>query len=295
MQPRPVRRRRYLAGVAGALSVAGCLGRSAQQPVSLHAAGSLNHALENGLRDRVDVPLRIEARGSTELARLVDEGVRDPDVLSLADPVLFESPLSPEWYATFATNALVVAHDDTAAGRRIAEAGSGAWFRPLLSDDVSLGRTDPDLDPLGYRTLFALELATDYYGLDRNLREAVTGRDQIYPETQLLGQFETGGVDAAVTYRSMAVSRGYDYVDLPAAIDLSDPDRTGEYATASYELPDGSVVRGAPIRYVSTVRHRSRAADEAFRAHVTAPLDEFGFAVPDDYPRYAGNAPDALA
>jgi len=294
MQPWSVRRRRYLAGIAAALSTAGCLGRGADRRVSLHAAGSLNDALENGLRDRVDAALRIEARGSAELARLVAEGTKDPDVLSLADSALFETPLSPPWHAAFATNALVVAYNDTAAGRRIAEAGD-EWYRPLLSGDVTLGRTDPDLDPLGYRTLFALELATGFYGLDRDLRSALTAREQIYPETQLLAQFETGSVDAAVTYRNMAVSRGYDYVDLPAAIDLSDPDRADEYAAASYELPDGAVVRGAPIRYVSTVRHRSRAADEVFRAHVTAPLEEFGFTVPDDYPRYTGDVPDAFA
>ena len=84
--PRPDRRS-VLSGLVAALGgVAGCAGRlggsgAAPGPVSLLAAGSLNNALENGLRPSVDVTLRVEARGSAELARLVDEGAKDPDVV----------------------------------------------------------------------------------------------------------------------------------------------------------------------------------------------------------------------
>jgi molybdate/tungstate transport system substrate-binding protein len=261
------------------------------------AAGSLNNALEHGLRALVDATLEVEAHGSARVARLVADGQKDPDVVSVADVALFDSPLRPDWYAEFATNSVVVAYNaDTEGGRRVADAGTDGWYRPLLSGDVSLGRTDPDLDPLGYRTLFALELATDHYGTEANLREAIPEREQLYPETQLVSQFETGAIDAAFTYRNMAVERGYDYVELPPEIDLSDPDRTEAYATADYELPSGKVVTGGLVSYGSTLRNQSPAARAVFDAHVAGDyLTDFGFVIPDEYPRYTGDVPDAVA
>lgn len=285
-----------LGGIAGGALLAGGTG-DGPSPVSMLVAGSLNDAVENGLKPRLDVPMRNEARGSAELARLVDEGQKDPDIVSVADVALFDSPLAPEWFAEFATNSIVVAYNpETDGGRRLGAAGPEEWYRPLMAGDVALGRTDPDLDPLGYRTLFTLELATEYYGTSTDLRAAIPSRDQRYPETQLVGQFETGGIDAAVTYRSMAVDRGYEYVELPAEIDLSDPAHADDYARTSYELPGGRVVRGAPISYGSTAPDVSPPVADVFRAHVTGEyLTEFGFVVPDDYPSYTGNVPHAVA
>lgn len=282
---------------AGVTGVAGCANAGSQSdPVSILAAGSLNNALENGLRARVDDPVEVEAHGSAEVARLVAEGQKDPDVVSVADVALFDGPLRPGWYAEFATNSVVVAYNsDTEGGRRVGEAGPNGWYRPLLSGEVALGRTDPDLDPLGYRALFVLELATDHYGTDVDLRAVVPEREQIYPETQLISQFETGSIDAAIAYRNMAVERGYDYVELPAAIDLSDPAHAERYASATYELPSGKVVKGGLVSYGSTLRSRSPAVDAVFDEQLTgAYLGEFGFVVPDDYPRFTSNAPDEL-
>jgi len=287
-------RRAVLAGVAGALGgVAGCAG--SEGSVSMLVAGSLNDAVEHGLRPALDTPLRPEARGSATAARLVAEGTKDPDIVSLADPALFDSPLAPDWYAEFATNELVLAYDaDSEGGERVAAAER--WYRPLLSEDVSLGRTDPDTDPLGYRALFALELATEHYGLERDLREAVPERDQVYPETQLISAFETGNIDAALAYRNMAVERGYDYVPLPPEINLSDPAHADRYATATYELPGGRVVEGGVISYAATLRRSTAATRAVFRAHVAGDyLHEFGFDVPDDYPAYTGTPPNGVA
>ncbi|MFB6129225.1 MAG: extracellular solute-binding protein, partial [Salinigranum sp.] len=288
-------RRAVLAGVAGALAgAAGCvgtpggadeIGEPSPATVSLLAAGSLNNALENGLRPSVDQPVQVEAHGSAEVARLVAGGQKDPDIVSLADVALFDSPLDPDWFAEFATNSVVLAYNpETEGGRRVAEAGADGWYRPLVAGDVALGRTDPDLDPLGYRALFVLELATDYYDAAANLRRAIPERDQLYPETQLVSQFETGSIDAAMVYRNMAVERGYDCVDLPPEIDLSDPAHASNYARATYELPSGKVVAGDVVSYGSTVRTPSTAALDVFDAHVTGEyLSDFGFVVPDDY------------
>ena len=105
-------RRAFLsaAGVAGAVGLAGCVGgRAGGRTVAILAAGSFQHALETGLKPAVDVPIRIEAHGSATVARMVAEKQRDPDIVTVADTALFEDPLSPPWYATFTSNAVVLA------------------------------------------------------------------------------------------------------------------------------------------------------------------------------------------
>ncbi|WP_336023788.1 extracellular solute-binding protein [Halobellus salinisoli] len=286
------------AGLGGLSGCAGVVGSGGQRPtpVSILAAGSLNNAFENGLRSDLETPIQIEAHGSARVARMVAEGQKDPDIVAVADTALFDGPLRPSWFAEFATNSVVLAYDSGSdGGERVAAAGSDGWFRPLLDGSVSLGRTDPDVDPLGYRTLFVLELASEHYDTDVDLRAEIPTREQLFPETQLVSQFETGSIDAAVTYRNMAVERGYEFVELPAAIDLSDPARADDYVTASYELPSGTVVSGGPISYASTARKMNATVTHAFDAQISGTyLSDFGFSVPDDYPTFSGNVPDEI-
>lgn len=303
-----------LAATAGAL--AGCTtgtagrdtgsrGRSATrrrngtgaEAVSILAAGSLQLALSRGLADDVAVPLDVEAHGSTTIARLVAAGDRDPDVVSVADTALFDSVLRPEWYVTFASNAVVVAYNpQTNGGQRVAAAGPAGWYEPLLDGDVDLGRTDPDRDPLGYRTLFALELAARYYDDAPALGREVPDQSQIYPETSLLSRFETGSLDAAVVYRNMAEERGYDYVELPGEVDLSDPSHVDDwYSTVSYDLPDGTTIGGDLVSYGATCYRLDDPVRDVFEAHTTGSyLEEHGYLVPDEFPRYEGDVPDAV-
>jgi molybdate/tungstate transport system substrate-binding protein len=299
-------RRAFLgtAGIAAFAGLAGCAGGSTGRDdedqsttVAVLAAGSLQHALENGLQPAVDVPVRVEAHGSATVARMVAEGKRDPDIVSVADTALFDAPLSPPWYSVFTSNAVVLAYNpETEGGRRVAEAGTDRWYEPLVAGDVSLGRTDPDQDPLGYRTLFALELASRYYDDAPDLREVVPRRDQVYPETALVSQFETGAIDAAMAYRNMAVERGYEYVDLPDQVDLSNPAHESEwYATVSYTLPGGQEIRGGLISYGSTIRNMSDAALSVFDVHTTGDyLGESGFLLRDQFPSYEGDVPEAV-
>jgi molybdate/tungstate transport system substrate-binding protein len=265
--------------------------------IAMLAAGSLQNALSNGLEPIVDVPVRVEAHGSATVARLIDEGKRDPDIVSIADVALFENPLSPPWYSVFTSNAVVIAYNpDTEGGKRLAEAGAENWYEVLASDDVRIGRTDPDQDPLGYRALFTLELASRYYDDASNLKQKIARKKQIFPETALISQFETGSIDVAIAYRNMAVERDYEYIDLPDQIDLSNP-RYGEdwYSTVSYTLPSGQTIQGGLISYGSTIRKMSDAALDVFTAHTTGSyLDEYGFLLREGFPMYEGDVPQRV-
>jgi molybdate/tungstate transport system substrate-binding protein len=295
----PATRRRFLltAGTATVGGIAGCTSSqdgSRPTTVAILAAGSLQNALANGLEPAVDVPVEIEAHGSATVARMIDEGQRDPDIVSVADVALFEEPLSPSWHSVFTSNSVVIAYNpDTEGGDRLAGVGTDRWYEPLIDGDVTIGRTDPDQDPLGYRALFVLELASRYYDGASDLREQILQQDQIYPETSLISQFETGSIDAAIAYRNMAVERDYEYIELPDQINLSNPEYAEDwYAKTSYTLPSGQEIQGGLISYGSTIRHMSDAAVSVFDAHTTGShLEEHGFLLRDQFPAYTGDVP----
>lgn len=290
-------RRSVLAGAASvAAGLSGCLGvTGGTQSVSILAAGSLQNAFARSLDDATDDPISVEAHGSRHAAQLVKEGQRDPEILALADTALFDDPLSTPWYATFAGNAIVLAYNpDSEAGQRIPDAER--WVDPLLSSSFRLGRTDPDLDPLGYRTLLALELAAEHYDVP-NLRERILGSDQVYPETQLLAQFETGSIDGAFVYRNMATERDFPFVELPDIVDLRSPSQADNYASAEVTLSDGTTVSGAPIAFGATLRSDRDAAQTVFETLVASTddyLTEHGFVDRDAYPSYHGNVPERI-
>ena len=300
----PTTRRRFLraAGTAAVAGTAGCAGLrdrggSRSTTIAILAAGSLQNALSNGLAPAVDVPVQIESHGSATVARMIDEGQRDPDIVSVADVALFEAPLSPSWHSVFTSNSVVVAYNpDTAGGERLAAAGPERWYEPMVEGDVTIGRTDPDQDPLGYRTRFALELASRYYADASNLVDRILERDQIYPETSLISQFESGSIDAAFAYRNMAVERGYEYIELPDQVNLSDPAYAEDwYSAVSYTLPSGQTIQGGVISYGSTIRHASDAAVSVFDVHTTGQyLEDHGFLLREQFPAYSGDIPQRV-
>ena len=89
-------------------------------------------------------------------------------------------------------------------------------------------------------------------------------------ETDLLYLLESGDLDYAFEYRSIAIQHGFDFVELPDEIDLSSIDFTDFYATATVEVtgsePGSTATQtGAAIVYGVTIpgnaAHPERAVD----------------------------------
>jgi molybdate/tungstate transport system substrate-binding protein len=289
---RQTRRAALTALGSGIAATAGC-GAFGRERVAVLVAGSLQNAASETLQSRTDVDLAVEARGSVQAARLVADGKRDPAVVALADPALFDRVMDSAWHAVVASNELVLAYNpQTDGGTRVADAEP--WYAPLQNDTVSLGRTDPTLDPLGYRTLFVLDLAGDYYD-EPGLSDAVLSPDQTYPETQLLAQFETGAVDAAFVYRSMAIERDYPFRAFPPEIHLGDPAHAERYRTTGYELSDRTTITGSPIEYGAVRRDGQEATRTAFETVLSGDwLAPHGFTLRESYPRLVGDVPSTV-
>jgi molybdate/tungstate transport system substrate-binding protein len=218
----------------------------------------------------------VEAHGSVTVRQFLQEGLRRPDVVALADPVLFAG--IAEEVTLFATNALTLAYNPESPR---AGAIRDDWATAIGREDARVGRTDPATDPLGYRTVLALELAVEAGLIDRV--PPVVENTTTVPETQLMRVLEQGSLDAAFTYRSMAVEHDLPFIDLPAEIDFSDPSRAEAYASVSVEL-DAGTVRGRPIRYAATpLTARGRPWFDALVGRKDR-LREHGFTVPSAYP-----------
>lgn len=254
--------------LVAAVLAAACSGSRNEQAGSrvlvIFNAGSLARPLKAALdsfaaRERVEV--QQESAGSLETARKVTELGKVPDILALADEEVFPQLLMPthvSWYARFARNHMVLAY--TPRSRFAAEISPDNWWTVLVRDGVETGRSDPQLDPNGYRTLLVLQLAERHYGqpgLATRLLRAMPDRNMRPKEADLIGLLEAGEFDYVWSYESIAKAQGLKYVQLPDAIDLSSPVDSVFYATASVKVrgkgTDSVTFRGRPIVYAFSV------------------------------------------
>jgi molybdate/tungstate transport system substrate-binding protein len=227
-------------------------------------AGSLARPMRAALDSfaaREGVQVQQESAGSLESARKLTELGSVPDIIALADEEVFPQLLMPghvSWYVRFAHNRMVLMH--TARSRGADSITGDNWWQVLVRDGVETGRSDPQLDPNGYRTLLVLQLAERHYaqpGLAERLLRAMPARNVRPKEADLVGLLQAGEFDYIWSYESMARNLGLNFVLLPEAIDLSSPADSALYATARVKVrgkgTDSVEFRGRPIVYALSV------------------------------------------
>jgi molybdate/tungstate transport system substrate-binding protein len=207
---------------------------------------------------RTGIVVQRESGGSLEHARKITELHRLPDLLLLADADVFPGLLSPRyttWFAEFARNRMVIAY--TPKSNHASEISSTNWYDILRGKDVEVGRTDPDVAPVGYRTLLMLQLAERHYGkpgLAKSLEGNAPRRNMRSNAAELAALLAAGELDYIYDYQSVAESNGFRFISLPAEIDLGDPNRAAGYRDVSAAVRGSSpgkttIVRGGPILY----------------------------------------------
>lgn len=203
-----------------------------------------------------------ESAGSLETARKLTELGKIPDLVALADVEVIPTFLMPEyatWYATFAHNRMVVSYTDRS--RYASEMNADTWWQILTRPDVQVGRSDPNLDPNGYRTLLVWQLAERYYkqpGLAQRLQEVARPANVRPNEASLVALLEAGEMDYIWSYENMAQRSGFKHVIFPTEVDLSSMADSAVYATASVKVTgrtpaDSLTIIGKPIVYAFTV------------------------------------------
>jgi molybdate/tungstate transport system substrate-binding protein len=206
-----------------------------------------------------DVDVLIEGHGSIQVIRHVTELYEEADVLVVADysliPMMMYSTKMPDttdsyanWYMKFATNTIGIAY--TPQSKYADEIDMENWYEILARPDVKLGFSDARLDSCGYRALMVCQLASLYYN-DATMFEGITGgfsppvtvsenaSEYIIsvPEilkplkatlrsssVSLLALLDSGDIDYAFMYRSVAEQYGLRFLDLPPEINLGSDD-----------------------------------------------------------------------
>jgi molybdate/tungstate transport system substrate-binding protein len=264
--------------------------------------GNLSAEFE-GLYPNVDVVLQSGGSATVINQAIAQEqaGENPPDIIASADYSLIPSMYGnySDWYIAFAKNEMVLCYRDDAPNSTAIVSGNRTWYDVLRNDLVSYGHADPDQDPCGYRTLMVTQLAQEYYcdnatsfnltpdsnacGLydalipgnetergrtgGQNLIARPGGSTEVVSakSVDLLTALESGDLDYAFEYLSVAMQHDLNYIPLDdhinlSKIDLEIPGVEEFYHTASVKTiknpgppPTYSTQYGAAIVYGVTI------------------------------------------
>ena len=185
------------------------------------------------------------------------------------DTTLLSSPLPSggkpviRWYASFAKSRLGIGYSIQSPFRSVFEAiASGAlpWYEGLDTTKYSMkiGRTDPNIDPKGYRTVIMTHLAEIYYKR-KNITATVLGSPrnnlQMYTEQNLENLLQNGDLDVGFFYECEYPWNGnLRFISLPAQLDFSNSSLNSYYSKANYtNTATGVVTKGSAIVYTVTI------------------------------------------
>jgi molybdate/tungstate transport system substrate-binding protein len=201
-----------------------------------------------------------------------------------------------DWCLSFATNSLGLAY--TNKSKYSSEINQSNWYQILARPDVTVGIADARLDSCGYRVFMTCQLAESYYDnasiFERLFNDSFTwpvtvsledGIQTIHvPEilepkgkklalrgdsVWLLSLLDSGDVDYAFEYRSVAEQQGYSFLALPPEIDLSSKNYSESYGNVMVKMDFqrfGSVqpeFTGEPIIYGLTIPNNAPHPDIA--------------------------------
>ena len=269
---------RVVVPVLAALAAFSCSGDAdGERTLIVFHAGSLSvpfrEISEEFMKENPGVTVQLEAAGSRTCARKISDLGRECDVMASADYTVIDALLIPDhasWNIRFASNEMAIVY--TEHSKRAGEIGPDSWTGILLDPEVAFGRSDPDSDPCGYRTVLTMKLAGKHYG-DEGLAGRLLSKDTRFirpKETDLLALLETRTIDYIFLYRSVAQQHGLRFILLPDEINLKSPEHATLYGTVTVEIsgkkPGERIVkRGAPMVYGITVPDSSPEPELAER------------------------------
>jgi len=233
--------------------------------LSVFHAGSLSVPMKNLAaafeKGNPDVKVQLEAGGSLACVRKITELNQICDVLALADYSLIDELVIPkyaQWNILFATNELCLVYTEKSMKADLINAGN--WFEILMDPEIRYGRSDPDADPCGYRTVLAMKLADRYYPGGKDWQRLMEKDTRFIrgKETDLNALLESQTIDYMFNYRSVAMQHDFKYLLLPDSINLSNPALDSWYSTAQVDVrgtgPGSTVTqKGASIVYGMTI------------------------------------------
>jgi molybdate/tungstate transport system substrate-binding protein len=227
------------------------------------------------------VTVLLESAGSVECARKITDLKKPCDIMASSDYKVIDKMLIPDyadWNLPFASNEMCIVYTGKSNGA--GTINSTNWYEILMRKEILYGRSDPDSDPCGYRSLMTMQLAEKFYkkpGMARALENK--DRQFIRPkEVDLIALLETHSVDYIFLYKSVAVQHGLNYITLPPEINLGNTAFAAQYSKANVTITGKqpgttSIMTGEPMVYGITILKNApnRAAALAFTEFMLSP------------------------
>ena len=230
--------------LAAILTVLPILPAWAGEKVIVFHAGSLTVPLAKMEKqfeaDNPGIDILREGGGSTKMARMISEVGKPADIMASADFTVIDKTLIPghaAWNIRFATNQLVLCYTDKS--RFAGEINADNWYEILARKGVVWGHSDPNLDPCGYRSLMVLQLAEIFYKKPGLYDKLLANRpeENVRPKSvELVSMLNTGNMDYAWEYLSVAVQHNLKYVKLDDHINLGNYNFDDFYKRATVKV-----------------------------------------------------------
>lgn len=270
--------------------------RGETNPVNVLHAGSLTKPFSriNEINESLDI--RNESHGSVEVSRLISKGQKNPDIAAVSDysliPDFMMTEKLTEWYIKFARNEVVLCYTDNS--KYSDEIDKNNWYKILARPDVKFGFGNPNADPGGYRAMMTIQLAELYYDNSRIFDGLIAGNtsmrapenednsyvieaeffDELDPtekvvpapkEVGVIPKLEEESIDYMFNYKSIAKQHDFNFVKLPAQVNLGKVEYEDLYSQVKIKLTGGNVKEGKPIVYGITIlknaNHKESAVD----------------------------------
>ena len=326
------------------------------ETLTIYHAGSLAVPLKEleaeFEKSHPNVDVLRESGGSAMLMnKLITEeeaGENPADIIASADykliPDRLYEPGYADWNIIFARNKMVLCYRDGAPHAEEITSGAKSWYEVLRNEDVTWGHSSPDDDPCGYRSLMVFQLAQKYYhddaatfgltqdanadglydvcipGSDEERGRVREGKQIVRTKSvALIALLQSGDLDYAFEYSSVAIQHGLEFIELDDAVNLSQTGEIGNTGITYEDFYKGACVdiietpgppptyatkKGKPIVYGITIPKKATKKELAAE-FIALLLSEKGrqvFEVKNGQPclvpaqcDYVGNLPSALA
>lgn len=218
--------------LAATLAFAPTTGGTVSVAYAASLIGVMEGPIATSLRSQTGVQFSGEAKGSKELAHLISAGLRTPDTFISADPKLLDGLMTGgdnafiTGYEVFGSARMVIAYSAKSPHKDLFEQaakGTRSILEVLSDPQVSVGRTDPQLDPKGTRTVRVAQLLAQHYHQPASAAQALLAKANVYPEEDLAVRVESGELDAGFFYSTETPGRaGLVSLELPPDANLSD-------------------------------------------------------------------------
>jgi len=254
--------------------------------LTMFHAGSLSvplAAMEKAFEAKYPgVDLQREPAGSQKCARKITDVGKPCDIMASADYKVIDKLLIPgyaDWNIRFATNQLVLCYTDKSAYADKVNVDN--WYEILQKKDVVWGHSDPNLDPCGYRSLMVMQLAEKALNEPGLYKKLLANRpkENIRPKSvELISLLQTGNMDYAWEYLSVAVQHGLKYIVLPDEINLGNYKYDNVYQQTFVKVTGKNrgthmIIKGKSCTYGVTLIKEApnREAAKAFLEYMLAP------------------------